>query len=209
MSIRQKVEDHPVVFFLGTLVVGFVAGVGAYKSVLSMANLVSVPRYGFVTEQTLEAEYIPKDKHAKIVESLERQLKAAQSGRNGESSVSRVKYEKLASALDAERNQTQYLQYYAFSVTRLMRQPSSWSIPEIGFKVSLLNSVPSQDGMDNTAILGLTLPNETERNVSAKTGNKWKFSYKGTRFELKVIDSSVLAGGAILQLTKCDASSCQ
>lgn len=209
MSIRQKVEDHAVVFFLGTLVLGFGAGLGTYKGILSAANLVAVPRYGLITDQVLDAKYISKDKHAEIVRSLQEQLNAARSNRKGESLVEKAKYDKVVKELNSARSESNYLQFYAFSVTRLMRPPSSWSIPEIGLKVSLLNSVPSKDGWSSTVVLGLTLPNEQERNVIANVGSKWTFSHEGTGFELTIIDAATLGGGTVLRLTKCQNVACK
>lgn len=37
MSIKDRVEQHPVVFFLGTIIVGFVAGFGTLDKLNSMS----------------------------------------------------------------------------------------------------------------------------------------------------------------------------
>ena len=39
MTLKQRIEDSAVVFFLGALVAGFVAGIGAYKAVIEIAQL--------------------------------------------------------------------------------------------------------------------------------------------------------------------------
>lgn len=39
MTLREKVENHPVVFFLGTLLVGFLGGLGCYQGILEIAHL--------------------------------------------------------------------------------------------------------------------------------------------------------------------------
>ncbi len=37
-SLKEKVENHPAVFFLAALVVGFASGIGAYQAVLKMSG---------------------------------------------------------------------------------------------------------------------------------------------------------------------------
>lgn len=44
MSIKQKVEDNIVVFFLGALLTGFTAGLGAYKFALEIAKMDLIPK---------------------------------------------------------------------------------------------------------------------------------------------------------------------
>jgi len=39
MGIKDKIENHPLVFFLGALIVGFLAGITAYQSIVSIANM--------------------------------------------------------------------------------------------------------------------------------------------------------------------------
>ena len=39
MGLKEQVENHPVVWFLGALAIGFAAGAGAYKGVLEIAGL--------------------------------------------------------------------------------------------------------------------------------------------------------------------------
>jgi hypothetical protein len=39
MNLAQRVKDNPVVFFLGALATGFVAGIGAYDATLRIARL--------------------------------------------------------------------------------------------------------------------------------------------------------------------------
>ncbi len=44
MNFRERIEDNLVVWLLGTLLTGFLAGVGAYKAILETAQLEVVPR---------------------------------------------------------------------------------------------------------------------------------------------------------------------
>ncbi len=44
MKIREQVENNPIIFFLGTLLVGFLAGLGVYKGILEIAHLEVIPR---------------------------------------------------------------------------------------------------------------------------------------------------------------------
>jgi hypothetical protein len=43
LRLREKVENNPAVFFLGTLLVGFLAGLGCYQGILEVAHLEVVP----------------------------------------------------------------------------------------------------------------------------------------------------------------------
>ena len=43
-SIKQQVEDHPLVYFFGTLLVGFMAGIGVYKFLLDVSGQTTVSR---------------------------------------------------------------------------------------------------------------------------------------------------------------------
>ncbi len=42
ISLKSRVENHVVVLFLSTLVVGFGAGIGAYKALISLSGQVVV-----------------------------------------------------------------------------------------------------------------------------------------------------------------------
>lgn len=37
-TLRERVENHPVVFFLGVILAGFLAGLAAYEGVLNMSG---------------------------------------------------------------------------------------------------------------------------------------------------------------------------
>lgn len=50
MRLREKIENHPVVWFLGTLVAGFSAGLGTYHAILEIAHLKVVPASAVVVE---------------------------------------------------------------------------------------------------------------------------------------------------------------
>lgn len=43
MTIRERIQEDPVVWFLGTLVTGFLSGIGAYHSTLELMHLEVVP----------------------------------------------------------------------------------------------------------------------------------------------------------------------
>ena len=43
MGIRERIQDDPVVWFLGTLVTGFLSGLGAYQGTLKIMHLEVVP----------------------------------------------------------------------------------------------------------------------------------------------------------------------
>ena len=39
MGLKQRIEDNLAIFFLGAIVAGFLAGIGAYDATLAMAFL--------------------------------------------------------------------------------------------------------------------------------------------------------------------------
>ena len=47
MSFKDRVENNLVVFMLGTLLAGFMAGIGVYKGILGIAQLQAVPTYEY------------------------------------------------------------------------------------------------------------------------------------------------------------------
>jgi hypothetical protein len=44
MSLKDTIENNPVIWTLGILLAGFLAGVSAYRSVLEIANLQTIPK---------------------------------------------------------------------------------------------------------------------------------------------------------------------
>jgi len=44
-DIKTAIENHPIIFFLGTVVVSFLSGFGTYKAILETARLDVVPKY--------------------------------------------------------------------------------------------------------------------------------------------------------------------
>src|SRR6185295_2916167 len=43
MTFRERIQEDPVVWFLGTLLTGFLSGLGAYQGALKVMHLVVVP----------------------------------------------------------------------------------------------------------------------------------------------------------------------
>jgi chromosome segregation ATPase len=39
MGLKEKIESNAVIFFLGTLLIGFLSGIGAYKAIIEIAKL--------------------------------------------------------------------------------------------------------------------------------------------------------------------------
>ncbi len=62
MTIREKIENHPVLWILSTLLIGFTAGIGVYQSILEIAHLEVVPEYR--TEETDESAVTQSDLYA-------------------------------------------------------------------------------------------------------------------------------------------------
>ena len=51
MALKDTIENNPVVWTLGMLVAGFLAGIGTYKAVLEMADLQSVSKSARIAKQ--------------------------------------------------------------------------------------------------------------------------------------------------------------
>jgi len=45
MGLKERIENHPVVWVLATLLVGFTTGIGTYKAVLEIAQLKVIPEH--------------------------------------------------------------------------------------------------------------------------------------------------------------------
>ena len=43
-TLRERIENSPAVFFLGAIVAGFLAGIGAYQAVLEISDLTTISR---------------------------------------------------------------------------------------------------------------------------------------------------------------------
>ncbi len=41
-TLREQLENHPAVFFLGAILAGFLAGIGGYESVLRISNQTTI-----------------------------------------------------------------------------------------------------------------------------------------------------------------------
>lgn len=54
MGLRQKVDNHPVVFFLSALLSGFVAGLGCYHGILKIAHLQVVPESELSSDRPID-----------------------------------------------------------------------------------------------------------------------------------------------------------
>jgi hypothetical protein len=50
MALKDTIENNPVIWTLGMLLAGFLAGIGAYKAVLEMADLQSVPKSALIAK---------------------------------------------------------------------------------------------------------------------------------------------------------------
>jgi hypothetical protein len=54
MSIRQKIDDNPIMFVLGAIVAGFLAGIGTYRAIIGIAQLVVITRAEY--QQLIESD---------------------------------------------------------------------------------------------------------------------------------------------------------
>lgn len=199
MSLKEKVDNHPLVFFFSTLMVGFLSGLGTYQGILSIAKLEVVSNDNVLSKEKLESSYISKDEHQNVVSALRAKIANEDKLRvNNNTSVSREEYEKVQRSLEAEKAKTHYISFWSFDVARFVSPREPWDIPEIEFKV-LIDDVIG-DGWDNTAIVKLELPNKNPMKVTAKKGDKWEFVYKDRKFVLELIDVSTLGANTTFRL---------
>lgn len=65
MRLKQSIEDHPVVLVLGTVVVAFGAGIGAYDGILRISGSQVVSRDAHVLADDEEA--MPRSEHERLL----------------------------------------------------------------------------------------------------------------------------------------------
>lgn len=46
-NLKQRIENHPVIFFIGTLFVGFAAGISAYRAIMEIAELKTISKSSY------------------------------------------------------------------------------------------------------------------------------------------------------------------
>lgn len=76
MSLKEKIENNLVVFFLGALLTGFLVGVGAYKAILEIAQLDVVAENSYISKRDLETSFIEKSAYD-LIKSENIKLKEA------------------------------------------------------------------------------------------------------------------------------------
>ena len=59
MTLRERIEDNPVVWLLGSLLAGFLAGIGAYQAILEIAHLKVVPEARLAEMQSIVPARLP------------------------------------------------------------------------------------------------------------------------------------------------------
>lgn len=75
-TLKERVDSHPAVFFLGAIVAGFVAGFIAYRTILEITNQVVIPEIELETLHkkiaTLESQItrLPESGWSKMSEIL-------------------------------------------------------------------------------------------------------------------------------------------
>jgi hypothetical protein len=73
LSLKERIENNLVVFFLGTLLTGFLAGLGVYQGALKLVD------YTPISNDAVRALKDDIDKKGKEITTLEARVKAAQS----------------------------------------------------------------------------------------------------------------------------------
>jgi len=58
MTLKERVEDSPVIYFLGALLAGFLGGLGTYEAILRIARLDTVRQGTYVSQEELARGYV-------------------------------------------------------------------------------------------------------------------------------------------------------
>jgi chromosome segregation ATPase len=56
-TLRERVENHPVVFFLTALIAGFVAGLATYQGAIKLIDYTALPTVEYKRLQALSAQF--------------------------------------------------------------------------------------------------------------------------------------------------------
>jgi len=71
-SLKERIENNLVVFFLGALLTGFLAGIGAYQAALKLID------YRPVSNESQRAQRAELDRRGKDIAALKAELKSAE-----------------------------------------------------------------------------------------------------------------------------------
>lgn len=58
MSLKQRIEESPVIYFLGALVTGYLAGIGTYDAILRIAKLDTVRQGAYMLQKDIDRDYV-------------------------------------------------------------------------------------------------------------------------------------------------------
>jgi hypothetical protein len=85
INISDNIKSHPAIIFLGAIITGFVSGIGAYQTILKMADLEVIQRRSSCDEKRVTLRVItePQDARIAFVDSKDKfyQLMCIQPGR--------------------------------------------------------------------------------------------------------------------------------
>jgi len=68
MNLKEKIEKNLTLSILALLLVGFLSGLGAYKTILEIAHLDSVPENTYITKDELDEKYVSKTKYKEVTD---------------------------------------------------------------------------------------------------------------------------------------------
>lgn len=72
MSLRERAESSPVLYVLGALFSGFLAGLGTYEGILRISKLETERRGSYITLTEIQEKYVLRSELTKASEELER-----------------------------------------------------------------------------------------------------------------------------------------
>jgi hypothetical protein len=84
MKLKEKVENHPVVWLFGIAITSFLAGIGAYEGVLRIAKLDVVPEDSYLTKQEVDQSYVRVDSAGRLQDSASSKEVGKNAGREND-----------------------------------------------------------------------------------------------------------------------------
>jgi hypothetical protein len=91
MTLKERVENSPVVYLLGALLTGFLGGLGTYEAILRIARLDTVRQGAYVFREEVERDYVRRSDVKELSRGVvDAPLKPAATPASGGNAVTQV-----------------------------------------------------------------------------------------------------------------------